>query len=485
MIKKEFVFLSIFLLGVLILPFVFSFAEPALPSTSSNCTDSDGGENYYLKGVRSFDGNSHEDFCVASDLTESNPVAEEGPYVYEYFCGGEKMYECPLGCQDGACIDNTNVSNTTFFCNDSDGGIIYSVQGITSSSSESFQDVCVNLGSSSFAAKSMNGNYLKEFYCSNDSIEFVYFPCTYGCSNGACIELNVSNSSFLNCSETDNSNDFYVKGITSCSEGVFEDICLNDQNDSSSAGDYLLEYFCKGSEFFGSQVYRCSYGCLEGACLKNAQKSNETFFGKQKDSLGNSFERTDEKIVKERKTFWQAIGNFFSSIFKKSSGFQEGAQCKKGERVPGSTNRCYTGEVSIGGECEIGPCLSSVEGAGTQENPYVFPRDCAILEGSKIYGSENLCYSGEPPSSNEYVCEAVECSEIISAGGMVYEPPQEECKCKGKGKCVADCGYSGQSCTGCECCLCESEAGSGAYQDYQCYEGTSAAANVNANIGDL
>lgn len=81
----------------------------------SNCTDSDGGKDYYTKGrVSVGEGDSigiSDDWC---------PVAGGSfKYVEEYFCEdneiSSEMYECPNGCSDGACIQSSSgaVPNAT------------------------------------------------------------------------------------------------------------------------------------------------------------------------------------------------------------------------------------------------------------------------------------------------------------------------------------------------------------------------------------
>jgi PKD repeat protein len=66
--------------------------------TPSGCTDSDGGKNYYQKGVVTTAGGSVQlpDFC------------DNDTVLIEHFCKdnvnpGWERYNCPNGCQDGAC----------------------------------------------------------------------------------------------------------------------------------------------------------------------------------------------------------------------------------------------------------------------------------------------------------------------------------------------------------------------------------------------
>ena len=67
----------------------------------SECTDSDGGKDYYTKGTVTDEGKTYADYCIDSST------------LREYFClektagglGGvaEEDYACPYGCESGAC----------------------------------------------------------------------------------------------------------------------------------------------------------------------------------------------------------------------------------------------------------------------------------------------------------------------------------------------------------------------------------------------
>lgn len=74
-----------------------------------NCPDSDGGMDFHNRGT--IEGNT--DYCIdSSHLREYHCVLAEGGIGYTDI-------ECPVGCQNGACI-----------CEDSDGGRNYDVQGV-------------------------------------------------------------------------------------------------------------------------------------------------------------------------------------------------------------------------------------------------------------------------------------------------------------------------------------------------------------------
>jgi hypothetical protein len=75
-------------------------------TTPVACTDSDGGKDYFKKGIVSFGGKTYADSCSSS----SNVVASRT--LTEYFCStdanqlttiGSSQRYCDYGCEDGAC----------------------------------------------------------------------------------------------------------------------------------------------------------------------------------------------------------------------------------------------------------------------------------------------------------------------------------------------------------------------------------------------
>ena len=91
--------LSIFL--ILSLGLMFSFV-------SAECTDSDGGQDYYVKGTTTDAATTKMDSCWNDG---SNKLSER-------YCSGEAFsvitYECPNGCVDGACVQETKDDRKAF-----------------------------------------------------------------------------------------------------------------------------------------------------------------------------------------------------------------------------------------------------------------------------------------------------------------------------------------------------------------------------------
>ena len=78
-------------------------ATPATGAPAADCVDTDGGKNYNLKGTvtPADSGAVKEDRCTGTPTVSPNQLKE-------YFCNpdgsrGEEYYDCPNGCNDGAC----------------------------------------------------------------------------------------------------------------------------------------------------------------------------------------------------------------------------------------------------------------------------------------------------------------------------------------------------------------------------------------------
>src|SRR3989338_2037364 len=96
--------------------------------TNQTCTDTDGGENYYVKGaVSGYDGNGAyianiSDVCEGSNLTVPISINNLRERICYGIYGKDVFYTCPSGCKNGACVSNQT-------CTDSDGGLNYYVKG--------------------------------------------------------------------------------------------------------------------------------------------------------------------------------------------------------------------------------------------------------------------------------------------------------------------------------------------------------------------
>lgn len=85
---------------------------PLPPSPNITCTDSDGGKDYYVKGVVKTDSESKVDSCTycTGECQPRTNCTSTCFAVEEYYCIergiNKEVYNCPNGCKDGACIND-------------------------------------------------------------------------------------------------------------------------------------------------------------------------------------------------------------------------------------------------------------------------------------------------------------------------------------------------------------------------------------------
>lgn len=88
-----------------------------LKKKEASCTDSDGGLNYYVKGSAT-DLTENEGFTTQIDSCSGNFVLNEISCVSdcEESCILLEPYNCPNGCEDGACVSSTPDCIPRYFC---------------------------------------------------------------------------------------------------------------------------------------------------------------------------------------------------------------------------------------------------------------------------------------------------------------------------------------------------------------------------------
>jgi hypothetical protein len=157
------------------------------------CTDSDGGMNYTLKGTV----NGHEeDKCVSSSR------------LREWYCKNNMprstIYHCENGCDNGVCVQKqaatvlkttatiiywtaASTANVTAASNQTGegaaitgcistnaDGINYYVKGVTQAGQGKWTDSCVG------------GKRIQKYYCSRGKMRSAMSICPRGCVDGAC-----------------------------------------------------------------------------------------------------------------------------------------------------------------------------------------------------------------------------------------------------------------------------------------------------------
>ena len=152
----------------------YNCPQDCLP-TPTECSDSDGGKDYYMKGNCTDVGGYAPDICLPDSQNPSVIRLNEKYCNNNTRCANE-IYTCPYGCKDGACI-LANVTNQTITCY-SDDDCISTQQIWCNDLSQACEKVpmCLNPGT----------------FNSSCSSKDVCVDCSYGCANGACVKVDES-----------------------------------------------------------------------------------------------------------------------------------------------------------------------------------------------------------------------------------------------------------------------------------------------------
>ncbi len=257
---------------------------------SGTCCEEDGGFNVYMQGVCKDATRTVIDKCDYE--AAGYPVRLTEYYCREGLCMPNDAW-CDNGCLNGACLPSgTKITYPAPGCDDTDEGIFPEVNGlctdgIGTGSEQEFPDTC-------------DGNRLKEYYCGpatpsggchgrecNSQPESQCLPkdnwCPLGCENGACkvrtfttIEIPMATEQpRQDCSETDNSKDFFVQGTCNDRLKSWTDQCVltddgtNFEYVDSCSGDrcHIQEFYCLGGSCAMDAMQKCTWGCAAGACL--------------------------------------------------------------------------------------------------------------------------------------------------------------------------------------------------------------------------
>jgi hypothetical protein len=255
-------------------------------TVNATCTDTDGGNNPYLKGTAVKGTQSNVDYCSNSNL------------LIEQYCLNNNLaattVTCSLYgkvCSNGACVtgNNNTVTTTTMYptttlpINNSSYRSLLGVFGNVSNYSCWDSDYGQNLFVKGYSVEYLNGIYqksltdvcsttmhLREAYCSNGRATSSVFYCPGTCFNGTCLQQK--------CFDTDGGYDPEVKGTVTYLGRNYTDVC----NTSTTLQEYRCLY-----DSMEKISYKCSYGCLNGACRSFFQQCTDTDGGKYPYTAGS------------------------------------------------------------------------------------------------------------------------------------------------------------------------------------------------------
>ncbi|MBL7058908.1 hypothetical protein ISS08_00435 [Candidatus Pacearchaeota archaeon] len=276
---------------------------------SDSCIDSDGGLNYYIKGNATgflfSDSNeigTREDKCAQKRFENGEFVGwnyvqscEENCGVSEAFChelnsgkttASSLEFGCPGACEDGACLQEIDIS-----CTDSDKSLSDDIGAGLNYYKKGTVTIWVNNQISETKTDYCNGNQLVEFVCDSNKIESGDYDCPNGCKEGKCLEPSQS------CTDTDNGINIYKKGYRTNWNNAYADYkikqgdyCIKNptitnkgnaiadeaKKVSSCQGEgcYIIEYTCQEDLSSASIGFPCPNGCTDGICVESNDNNN-------------------------------------------------------------------------------------------------------------------------------------------------------------------------------------------------------------------
>lgn len=203
--------------------------------------------NYAYGAKRNVTCDDVDYFEVKADVTSCTSVGCQNTEV----CYGADFADCSL-LSETECLEGSR----QYYCELVESN--ETNQTCTNQCDVPGQDLCT----SNYRVKCGNWN-------SDECYEYnYYYPvCTYGCSNGVCVNETQQNTC-IRISEGDLG---YVTGLSNGTSYTYSDYCINQ--------DIVMKYNCWGPPLgnFGNQTFRCSdyntvegtWKCSGGACVLN------------------------------------------------------------------------------------------------------------------------------------------------------------------------------------------------------------------------
>lgn len=147
-------------------------------------------------------------------------------------------------------------------CSDTDGGTDYFVKG--DFTYDTLRNGKVN-GHAGGTEKCV-GNMVEENSCIDGSPKIIRYTCPKGCKDGACIE-----EPKIECIDSDDGRDYFVKGETADFGDTREDACFDSNT--------VTEFYCEQAEgqtrpSRGAEQKECEYGCKDGACVEESSEED-------------------------------------------------------------------------------------------------------------------------------------------------------------------------------------------------------------------
>ncbi|MGY4884702.1 MAG: hypothetical protein ACP5NZ_03955 [Nanobdellota archaeon] len=409
------------------------------PINEAFCTESDGGLNYYLKGLargnisklgEKYNGLIGQvyDFCVQLGENNSYPwinesstwdswgkyeiqSCEENCAIYESYCKEGLILsvipKCPEGCFNGACILETEDCSATKISNlpdrdndgcnagtDSDCGGIESPDDPVNTCFDGIDNDCDGMIDSLDDDLSCNVNCGDKICGWYERIESSKYSCP-----GDCITSEY-------CVDNDRGLNYYLYGAI---------VGLDRDGEGNPPGDYCLpdgsavmEGYCASEGYVNFYSYPCPNGCKDGACLeKQRERCNAPLVGKKfqdtdndgctagTDSDCGGIESSDDSV----NTCFDGIDNDCDGMI---DSLDDDLSCNVncGDKVCGVYERIDSSRYYCLNDCIKPDCLNCIDndgglsyyvygiitgpdrdGEGNPPGDYCLPDGSAVMEG--------------------------------------------------------------------------------------------------------
>ena len=285
----------------------------SIVAATTTCTDSDGGNDYYVKGTTSgmaVDGTTviQTDSCTVCG-TETTAQS----CVVEWFCSNNYVtntnYPCSYGCQDGACIATTTPSLTVVSPNGGETWVSGNTYTITWNASSDVGQKLIDISLMdsrkdyyTYIAKDTTSIYLGSGKYSYSwtvpqsitpgenmfkvRVESMYLGVYDESDNYFSII-----SATTTCTDSDGGLNYYVKGVVKMTQGPILELY-----DACAGSNLLQERVCNSNtDYLQNTVnFTCSYGCQDGACMSTTTPSITVVSpnGGERWVIGNTYDIT-------------------------------------------------------------------------------------------------------------------------------------------------------------------------------------------------
>lgn len=231
---------------------------PMGENSTSQCTDSDGGLDYYVKGSIMDGLLTKEDTCtVGSEIAD----------IMEYYCSesGEILsypYKCPNGCENGICVKEAPINNLKRGDLNGDGNV--DIADLTYLVSYLYKN---GTAPNPLEVADVNGDG------SVNEGDIAYLT-SYLFAGGPAPVIFI-NQTIASCTDSDGGLDYYLLGKVTTNKGESEDKCFEEGKSESvnacSRNCFVLENYCFGNQA-GSMRIRCGSSCEAGVCTSLSDK---------------------------------------------------------------------------------------------------------------------------------------------------------------------------------------------------------------------